>query len=340
MKIIVDENIPFIKGVLEPYFTVVYKKGTEISAVDVCNADALIIRTRTRCDAGLLEGSKVKFIGTATIGYDHIDTEYCKKNNIVYETAAGCNARAVMQYVASALANLSKFQNWNPEEKTLGIIGVGNVGTWVKWFAEKSGFNVICCDPPKKLIDPELPYTELHSLLEISDIVTVHTPLICESEHRTLDMVNDDFFRAMKDDSIFINTSRGEVVDEAALVNALEVKLSAGVVDVWNNEPVIDKNLVQKVAYATPHIAGYSLQGKANGTAIIVNKLSNFFNLPLKQWYPDVKKISPDESINWKYIKNTINNYFDIIEESSRFISDTDKFEDIRNNYDYREEYF
>ncbi|MCC8089035.1 MAG: 4-phosphoerythronate dehydrogenase [Rikenellaceae bacterium] len=341
MKVVIDENIPFIKGILEPFFEVLYREGQNISAEDVNNADALIVRTRTRCDAGLLEGSSVRFIGTATIGYDHIDTDYCRRNGIVYETAAGCNARAVMQYTASALVHLSRVQNWIPQNKTVGIIGVGNVGSCVKWFAEKCGFRVLCCDPPKQEQNLSLPYVELGELLDASDIISMHVPLIRDGRYRTYLIADENFFRRMREEAVFINTSRGEIVDETALQDAITSgRVSAAVLDVWNKEPQINAVLAHETAYSTPHIAGYSLQGKANGTAIIINKLSRFFGLPLRNWYPEVPCIEPDENITWEYICDTIDEYFNIQTESARLLRNIANFETIRNNYDYRSEYF
>lgn len=150
MKIVADNAIPFLKGVLEPYARVEYLPGKTIATADVRDADALIVRTRTRCDAALLEGSSVKLIATATIGFDHIDTEYCRRHGIEVATAAGCNARGVLQYVAAALVRLSRVQAWEPADKTLGIVGVGHVGSLVEAYARTWGFRVVACDPPAK----------------------------------------------------------------------------------------------------------------------------------------------------------------------------------------------
>ena len=150
MKVVIDSAIPFLEGVLEPFAKVEYLASECITADVVADADALIIRTRTRCNRALLEGSKVQFIATATIGFDHIDLDYCKAHNIGVATAAGCNARGVLQWVAAVLVHLSKVQGFEPQQRTLGIVGVGNVGSLVKEYAEEWGFKVICCDPPRQ----------------------------------------------------------------------------------------------------------------------------------------------------------------------------------------------
>ena len=177
MKIVADNAIPFLKGVLEPYARVEYLPGKTIATADVRDADALIVRTRTRCDAALLEGSSVKLIATATIGFDHIDTEYCRRHGIEVATAAGCNARGVLQYVAAALVRLSRVQAWEPTDKTLGIVGVGHVGSLVEAYARTWGFRVVACDPPRE----EREHGGFLPLEEVAcqaDILTFHLSLI------------------------------------------------------------------------------------------------------------------------------------------------------------------
>ena len=208
MKIVADNAIPFLKGVLEPYARVEYLPGKTIATADVRDADALIVRTRTRCDAALLEGSSVKLIATATIGFDHIDTEYCRRHGIEVATAAGCNARGVLQYVAAALVRLSRVQAWEPADKTLGIVGVGHVGSLVEAYARTWGFRVVACDPPRE----EREHGGFLPLEEVAcqaDILTFHTPLDDTTRH----MAGAKLFERMKPGSILINTSRGEVVD-------------------------------------------------------------------------------------------------------------------------------
>lgn len=339
-KIVIDGNIPFIRGVLEPWFEVVYAE--KMDAALVRDAEALIIRTRTKCNEALLAGSSVRFIGTATIGFDHIDMEYCRANGIGVATAAGCNARAVMQYVGSALAHLSRKRGWKPEEKTLGVIGVGHVGSLIKQLGEACGFRVICCDPPKMQEDPERGYIPLDELLPQADIVTCHVPLNRSGADKTLEMAGESFFDRMKPGATFINTSRGDIVVDEALKQALaSEKLQDAVLDVWNDEPAVDPELARMVTYGTMHIAGYSMQGKANGTSMVVRALANRYNVPLETWYPEgVPPQVTDRPVSWEMLQETIDGYFDIEAEDALLRGRLERFETLRNTYKYREEYF
>ncbi|MBQ1201479.1 MAG: 4-phosphoerythronate dehydrogenase, partial [Alistipes sp.] len=242
MKIVIDSAIPFIAGVLEPYAEVVYASGDSFTPELVADASALVVRTRTRCNRELLEGSKVEAIATATIGFDHIDLEYCKEHNIEVTTAAGCNARGVLQWVAAVLVMLARRDGFTPAERTLGIVGVGNVGSLVKQYAESWGFKVICCDPPRQARE-NLDFVTLEQLLPQTDILTLHTPL----DNTTRSMINDRTLSLLRPNAVIINASRGEIVETAALLRSgLECAI-----DVWENEPNIDKTLLAKALVAT-----------------------------------------------------------------------------------------
>ncbi|MFI3327612.1 MAG: 4-phosphoerythronate dehydrogenase [Rikenellaceae bacterium] len=343
MKIVIDSAIPFIEGLFEPFAEVLYRQGAAISKDDVIDADALIIRTRTRCDESLLEGSKVRHIATATIGYDHIDLAYCTANNIEVTTAAGCNARGVLQWVAAALVEIcknSKFQ----EQPTIGVVGVGNVGRLVEKYAKLWGFNVTCCDPPRaeKEAQTELgsAFTTFEELLPQVDILTFHTPLDKTTHH----LLNSKNITLLKDSAAIINTSRGEVIESQALLNFANKNKSINsnpklYLDVWENEPNIDRELLQISTASTPHIAGYSLQGKANGTAIVARDIARKFNLPIVDWYPNIEKIN-ERNIEWIELQQTITQHFDIERESVALKESPDTFESMRNSYNYRNEYF
>ena len=339
-KIVIDENIPFLRGLLEPWFEVVYAE--RIDAGLVRGAEALLIRTRTRCDEKLLSGSAVKFIGTATIGFDHIDTVYCHANGIRIAAAAGCNARAVMQYLGSALVHLSRKQGWTPDEKTLGVIGAGHVGSLVAQLGRACGFRVICCDPPEMRRNPSQGYLTQEELLAQADIVTCHVPLNRVGADKTWGMANELFFDRMKPGAVFINTSRGEVVVDKALRSALRnSRLSGAVLDVWNNEPAIDPELAEMVTFGTTHIAGYSVQGKANGSSMVVHALAQAYGLPLAGWYPEgIPRQVPGRTVTWSLLQETIDTYFDLAAEDACLREHPERFEALRNNYKYREEYF
>jgi len=285
LKIIIDNKIPFICGVLEPYAEVEYVDGAAVAPAHVRRADALVVRTRTQCNATLLKGSTVKFIASATIGYDHIDADFCKKNNIAWTNAAGCNSGAVEQYVTAALLELASKRNLSLSGKTLGIVGVGNVGRRVLRVAQALGMRVLQNDPPRERAEGKNNFVSLRELAAQSDVVTIHVPLLREGVDKTFHLINADFFAQFKRGALFINSSRGEVVDEAALKNALRQKLLSGVaLDVWEHEPDIDAELLRMVEIGTPHVAGYSAEGKAMATQMAVRAVASFFDLPLKSW--------------------------------------------------------
>ena len=293
MKIVIDDKIPFIKGVLEPYAEVVYLPGNKFTRSDVANADALITRTRTKCDEALLKDSSVKFIATATIGYDHIDTGWCEDNGIAWTNAPGCNSGSVHQYMASVLATLSTHFGFMFEDKTLGVVGVGNVGSKVARLGKAMGMTVLMNDPPRAEKEGPALFVPLDEILHMSDIISLHVPLKCSGSHQTHHLFDKATIGQLPYRTILINSSRGEVVDNEALKTALKNrKIGAAALDVWQNEPDIDLELLPLLNIATPHIAGYSADGKANGTAMSVQALSRFFGLPLTGWYPSESSTS------------------------------------------------
>lgn len=331
MKVVVDKAIPFIGGVLEPYAEVVYLRGTDIDSTAIKDCDALIIRTRTRCDSTLLEGSNVRFIATATIGRDHIDEEYCQRAGIAVYSAPGCNARGVLQWVAAALHHIATTDGRKPQEYTLGVVGVGNVGALVVEYARAWGFCVLQCDPPRKAREGG-DFIAIEELLPKADIITLHTPL----DNTTRHLIDAEAIARMKPNAIVINASRGGVVDNRAMAESNH----RYIFDVWENEPDIDHEVLQKATLATPHIAGYSLQGKANATAMAVKAFAKHFDIPLTDWYPaDITPSSP-KHISWDELSSTIGNFCNIAGETASLKHHPEEFEAMRNGYGYREEYF
>lgn len=327
MRIAIDRHIPFIEGVFEPHgIEVSYQ--SEVSAAD---ADAMIIRTRTRCNATTLAGHHPRIIATATIGFDHIDLDYCHSHNIEVVTAAGCNARGVAQWLFAALLELGIKQ---PSAHTLGVIGVGNVGSVVARVAHSVGFRVVLCDPPRAARG-EAGFVPLEQLLTQSDIVTIHTPL----DNTTCGMANADFFARMSSEAIFLNSSRGEVVDQDALMDSSLRRIA---LDVWCNEPQIDTRLMERVSIATPHIAGYSLQGKAMGTAMSVRSVARALGIDaLRDWYPpQVTPTVVNETISWPQMQQQMAHFYDIMSDDHRLRAHVENFEQLRSNYAYRTEFF
>lgn len=348
MKIVADDKIPFLKGVLEPFAEVNYLPGKHIDNKVLKDADALLTRTRTKCNSSLLKATTVKFIGTATIGYDHIDTEFCRKNDITWTNAPGCNSSSVQQYIAAALLRISGKFKYKLKNKTIGIVGVGNVGSKVEKLARILEMNVLLNDPPRARKEGENGFVSLDQLLIESDIVTAHVPLNLTGEDKTYHLFDEKSFGMMRRGTWFINSSRGEVIDTAALKNAVDSgKLMGTVADVWENEPDIDLELLEKAYISTPHIAGYSTDGKANGTSMAVNSLCKFFNLPLNGWYPDTVpdpavpvilldcKGKTDEDVMREAVLHTYN----IDDDSLRLKQSPVEFEKQRGDYPLRREF-
>lgn len=331
MKVIIDSAIPFIHGVLEPWAEVVYCSGATIDKDVVRDADALIIRTRTRCSRELLEGSSVRFIATATIGRDHIDENYCREAGIEVASAAGCNARGVLQWVAAALKHIVTIDGKHPEDYTLGVVGVGNVGSLVVEYARHWGFKVLMCDPPRFEREGG-DFLAIDDIIRHSDIITLHTPLDSSTHH----IIDQERLSNMRPDATIINASRGGVVDNLAVANSSH----RYAFDVWENEPSLNASVLGGAILATPHIAGYSEQGKANATTMSVNALSRFFNLPLTDWRPAEVTPTTPRLISWEDMCSTIDDYCPILEETSILKSSPEQFESLRNNYNYRQEYF
>lgn len=348
ITIIIDEHIPFIKGVLEPYAKIIYAKGDLIDRNMALCADGLIIRTRTRCNAELLNGTPVKFIATATIGYDHIDTEYCHTKNIRWYHAPGCNSSSVNQYIASILAILSLKQGYTLKDKKIGIIGAGNVGHKVAKLSASLGLIALVNDPPRERNEGKAGFTSMDEITKTADIITLHVPLNLEGIDRTYHMADHDFFGRLQNRPFIINTSRGEVIDTESIKSAFKTgKISGFAADVWENEPQPDLELMNKSLIATPHIAGYSVEGKANGTAACVNAVSNFFGFGFDGWYPPVLPppqkpeifIDTRDKSDEHVLAEAILACYNAGNDDASLRQYPDRFEYIRNHYPVRREF-
>ena len=285
MKIVCDNKIPFLRGAFEPYAEVVYLPGAQTTPEVVRDADAIVTRTRTICNKELLEGSSVKAIATATIGFDHIDTSWCEAAGIAWSNAPGCNSWSVKQYISSVLAVLAGRHGLRLDTLTLGVVGVGNVGSKVAEVGRALGMRVLLNDPQRERAEGPDSYIGLDTLLAESDIVTLHVPLTRVGEDATWHLFDASRLAQMRPSQILVNSSRGPVVDNAALKDALKRgALKAAVLDVWEGEPDIDPELAGLLDIATPHIAGYSADGKANGTTMSVRYLAGRLGLPLADW--------------------------------------------------------
>jgi len=348
MKIIIDDKIPYIKGALEPFAEVVYLPGKKTTPEVVKDADAIITRTRTICNEKLLAGSSVKFIASATIGFDHIDTHYCDGAGIIWTNAPGCNSKSVEQYIASVLMVLAEQKGFNLEDKTIGVIGVGNVGAKVAHIAGIFGMKVLLNDPPRARAEGTEAFVELDEILEKADIITLHVPLIPDGVDKTFHLADEAFFVKAKKRPILINSCRGEVVVKEALKTAIRSgRISGTVIDCWEKEPDIDTILLELVDLGTPHIAGYSKDGKAKGTSMSVQALSRFFGLGIDDWECSDVELPPSTLIEidgtgkteQQIMSEAVLATYDIRIDDQALRNAVESFEKLRGDYPVRREF-
>ena len=273
MLIIADENIPGVFEAFSSFGEVRSLHGRHMTAEDVHDADVLLVRSITRVDESLLSGSAVKFVGSATIGTDHVDLDWLQSQGIVFANAPACNAISAAEYVMSALLLVAQEKSIDLADKTVGIVGCGNVGSRVMARMQAIGMKCLVCDPPRAAREGQSGFVSMQEISS-ADIVTVHVPLVKEGKYATRGLIKQSFIESLNSDCIFINTSRGDVVDESALKSRLDQhKTFTAILDVWNNEPDIDVDLAAMTAIATAHIAGYSIDGKLRATQMLHDAL-------------------------------------------------------------------
>ncbi|MEJ2194482.1 MAG: 4-phosphoerythronate dehydrogenase [Ignavibacteriaceae bacterium] len=293
MNLVVDENIVLAKEAFGSFGNLLLINGRKISNELLRDADILIVRSITNVNKGLLTNTKVKFVGTATIGTDHIDTDYLTREGVEFSDAKGCNSNSVAEYVITALMRIAVGNKFSIKNKTIGIVGVGNVGSRVVEFAEALGLTALKNDPPKERANIGSGYSELDEILK-ADIVTLHVPLNLTGTDKTYYLLNENNLSDLKQGAILINTSRGPVIDNDALSNIIDKKQLKVVLDVWEGEPLINTELLKKVKIGTPHIAGYSLEGKVNGTKMIYDSLRKFTGSN-SDWKPLLPQVNENE---------------------------------------------
>lgn len=352
MRIVVDENIPYGCEAFGRIGTVISMHGRAITNTVLRDVDALIIRSITKVNDSLLEGTRVRFVGTCTIGEDHVDKEYLRSRDIAFSSAPGCNANSVAEYVIAALLELSNRYNFSLQEKSLGIIGVGNVGSKVFEKASILGMHSLLNDPPLKDLTGEERYRPLTELLGC-DIITLHTPLTKSGKYPTYHLVDAEFIEKLKPEAILVNTARGSVVDNEALRIALKRNsIRTSVLDVWENEPSPDIELLKYTAIATPHIAGYSFDGKVNGTKQIFDALCRFLHLDIL-WNP--KEVLPAPPVpeyvvdpqDPHVVRKAVSTIYDICADDAAFrkietVSPAERsiyFDRLRKEYPVRREF-
>ncbi len=289
MKLVVDENIAFAEEAFSQFGDVLLISGRQITNDILQNTNALIVRSITNIDENLLQNTNINFVGTATIGIDHIDTIYLNENNIVFADAKGCNADSVAEYVFTALLKISVDNKLTLKNKSIGIIGVGNVGSRVLKYAEALGLKVYKNDPPKQRAGEGSNYVSLEEAMQ-ADIITLHVPLNKTGIDKTFHLIDEKKLNEIRNNTIIINSSRGAVIDNKALLNIVDKKCIKVILDVWEGEPSVNTNLLQKVFIGSAHISGYSLEGKVNGTKMIYDALCRFTN-QLNDWEPKLPPI-------------------------------------------------
>ena len=342
MKFVIDKAIPFVEGVFEPFAEVIYKEGPDIAREDLLDADALVIRTRTRCDAALLEGTSVKIIATATVSMDNIDLAWCKDHGIFVQNASGCNAGGVTNYVFSALYGTAARKSISLSGATLGIIGLGSAGSRVEEMGLALGFKTLRYDPWRAAKEGPSEFCDLDTVLAGADVVTLHIPV----NDSTRGMADAAFFARMKPGAFFINTAQGELVVEEDLIRAIP-RLGPVALDTWCHEPDINRTLLDLVDIATPHIAGYTLQGKQIGTSLAIRAVARFFGLSgLYDFFPTTEIIEYQavhidaHDKTQGQIASVIQYNYPIFTDDFMFRMAPDRFSEMRANYSYRREFY
>ncbi|HSL89423.1 MAG TPA: 4-phosphoerythronate dehydrogenase [Ignavibacteriaceae bacterium] len=351
IKIVADENLAYAKDLFSQYGKVKLLNGRKITYLVLKDTDALIIRSITQVNKSLLAGTKVRFVGTATIGTDHLDMEYLKSTGIIFASAPGCNSYSVAEYVLASLLYTAIKNNFSLKDKSIGIVGIGNVGSKVVRFCEALGMKVLKNDPPLSRQGKLKDSVAFDDILE-TDIISLHVPLSFTGEDKTYHMLNEHNLRFLKHNSILINTSRGSVIDSVALRHINKEKNLTVISDVWENEPDIDTELLKRVLIGTPHIAGYTLEGKVNGSLMIYDALADFLkmdrvpniSLPVvnnNQFLFD-SSVSIEESLNniVKQIYNIEDDHSRLLEVNSMNDSEIGRyFDTLRKDYPLRREF-
>lgn len=355
MKIVADQNIPFVQECFSSIGHVEAVSGRKITPKVVADADVLLVRSVTKVGQDLLADSKVKLVATATIGFDHVDVGFLRRRNIGFASAPGSNANSAAEYVIAALLEIGQRHKISLEGKSIGVVGVGNVGSRVAKKCAALGMKVKLNDPPLQRQSGDPKYRLIEELFDC-DFITLHTPLTFEGIDKTFHLADERFFKSLKTGSVFINTSRGVVVDTVALKAAIKAgRLGAVVLDVWENEPSIDMELLEMVDIATPHIAGYSLDGKIAGMIMIYKAACEYFGLEpkydLEDFLPEPAvgelRINPQGRAEQKVLHSVVQKIYGISEDdhSLRQIAGRapgkrgEFFDSLRKNYPVRREF-
>ena len=346
MKIVADDKIPFLRGLLEPFAEIKYVSVKDFTQKNIKDAEILLIRTPNKCTRELLTGTNVKFIASTTIGFDHIDIDYCKEAGIKWMNCPGCNAVSVSQYMIGTLIELSRKKDFSLHDKTLGIIGVGNVGKQVEHVCKAYGLKYLKCDPPRAEKEGKTDFVDLQTIAEECDIISFHVPLEKNGKYSTFHLANENFFQLLKKKPYFINASRGSVHDTKALLNAKKAGLIEDlVIDCWEGEPDISTELLNEAIIATPHIAGFSADGKANGTRMCVEAIAKEYHFEIKNLDTFTQPPLPLDPIidlnkfSDNRIENAILTTFSPLNEDKKLRKFPKQFESLRTHYENPREF-
>ncbi|ACV26386.1 4-phosphoerythronate dehydrogenase [Kangiella koreensis] len=357
MKIIADENMPLVKELFEPFAEVELLAGRNITTAHLTDADALLVRSVTQVNSSLLQGSNIKFVGSATIGTDHIDHQYLDHNGIQFAYAPGCNAQAVAEYVLSGVAYWAQHRQKDLAECRVGIIGAGNVGSKVAQVLELLGINYLLNDPPLESQGDSRSFVPLAAIQQC-DIVTCHVPLAKDGQYPTYHLINEEFLSGMLKGSLLINSSRGAVLDNEVALQASKSEQSIDfILDVWENEPELNLELLNETLIATPHIAGYSQEGKIRGTYQLYQAFCQWQGIEpkvtLKELLPQAPKWNVPAQIDSQsgMLYQSLQPFYDIKQDDSHMrqvmstvireggATITEEFDSLRKNYPQRLEF-
>ncbi|AGN85033.1 4-phosphoerythronate dehydrogenase PdxB [Enterobacter sp. R4-368] len=349
MKILVDENMPYARDLFSRLGEVKAVPGRPIPVAELADADALMVRSVTKVNDGLLQGTGIKFVGTATAGTDHVDEAFLQQAGISFSAAPGCNAIAVVEYVFSSLLMLAERDGFALQDRTVGIVGVGNVGGRLQARLEAFGVRTLLCDPPRADRGDDGDFRSLDELVREADVLTFHTPLFKDGPYKTLHLADDALLSRLQPGTILINACRGPVVDNAALLQRLQAGQALSVVlDVWEPEPDLNVDLLNLVDIGTAHIAGYTLEGKARGTTQVFEAFSDFLGkrqqvaLDTLLPAPEFGRITLHGPLDQSTLKRLVHLVYDVRRDDAllRKVAGTPgEFDKLRKNYLERREW-
>ena len=347
MKLVADDKIPFLQGIPELFADEVdYVPSRAFTHEQVKDADILMIRTPNKCTQELLQDTQVRFIASTTIGFDHIDIEYCREAGIKWVNSPGCNAISVAQYMLTTLIELSRIKHFSLKDKLLGIVGVGNVGKEVERVYKAYGLSYLKCDPPRAEKEQSDEFVSLQEIADRCDIISFHVPLTKQGKYATYHLCDTSFFCSLRKKPYFINVARGSVHDTQALLQAKRNGLIEEIIiDCWENEPDIDRELLAEALIATPHLAGFSADGKANGTRMCLEAISKEYSIHIPDLATRTQPSAPQNPVIdmnlfcSNRIDEAILTTFSPIKEDKRLREHPDRFEYLRTHYDNPREF-